>query len=63
MCGPIGHSEDIDEGKSREIDVRAIRRVAHNEEKRLSAFIEIIGEMQEQLESACLRWTSQERRR
>ena len=36
--------EDIDEGKSREIDVRAIRRVAHNEEKKLSAFIEIIGE-------------------
>ena len=36
--------EDIDEGKSREIDVRAIRRVAHNEEKKVSAFIEIIGE-------------------
>ena len=36
--------EDIDEGKSREIDVRAIRRVAHNEEKKISAFIEIIGE-------------------
>ena len=36
--------EDIDEGKSREMDVRAIRRVAHNEEKKVSAFIEIIGE-------------------
>ena len=36
--------EDIDEGKSREIDVLAIRRVAHNEEKKLSAFLEIIGE-------------------
>ena len=36
--------EDIDEGKSREIDVRAIRRVAYNEEKKLAGFIEIIGE-------------------
>ena len=36
--------EDIDEGKSREVDVRAIKRVAHNEEKMVSAFIEIIGE-------------------
>ena len=36
--------QDIDEGKSREIDVRAIRRVAYNEEKKLSAFVEIIGE-------------------
>ena len=36
--------EDINEGKSREIDVRAIKRVAHNEEKKLSAFLEIIGE-------------------
>ena len=26
------------------MDVRAIRRVAHNEEKKISAFIEIIGE-------------------
>ena len=36
--------QDIDEGKSREIDVRAIRQVAHNEEKKLSAFVEIIAE-------------------
>ena len=36
--------EDVDEGKSREIDVRAIRRVAHNEEKKLSAFIELLCE-------------------
>ena len=36
--------EDIDEGNSREIDVRAIKRVAHNEEKMVSAFIEIIVE-------------------
>ena len=36
--------EDIDEGKSREMDVRAIRRVAHNEEKQISAFVEIICE-------------------
>lgn len=36
--------EDIEEGKSREIDVRAIKRVAHNEEKKLSAFVEIIAE-------------------
>ena len=36
--------QDIDEGKSREIDVRAIKRVAHNEEKQLSAFVEIIAE-------------------
>ena len=36
--------EDSDEGKSREIDVRAIRRVAHNEEKKLSAFLELIVE-------------------
>lgn len=36
--------EDSDEGKSREIDVRAIKRVAHNEEKKLSAFVEIIVE-------------------
>ena len=36
--------QDIDEGKSREIDVRAIKRVAHNEEKKLSAFVEIIAE-------------------
>lgn len=36
--------QDLDEGKSREIDVRAVKRVAHNEEKRLSAFVEIIAE-------------------
>ena len=36
--------EDIEEGKSREIDVSAIKRVAHNEEKKLSAFVEIIAE-------------------
>ena len=36
--------EDVDEGKSREIDVRAIKRVAHNEETGISAFIEIIVE-------------------
>ena len=36
--------QDIDEGKSREIDVRAIKRVAHNEEKKLSASVEIIAE-------------------
>ncbi len=35
---------DIEEGKSREIDVRAIKRIAHNEEKKLDAFIEIIAE-------------------
>ena len=36
--------EDIDEGKSREMDLRAIKRVAHNKEYMVSAFIEIIGE-------------------
>lgn len=36
--------EDIDEGKSREIDVRAIRRVAHNPENKIAAFVEIICE-------------------
>ena len=36
--------EDIEEGKSREIDVSAIKKVAHNEEKNLSAFVEIIAE-------------------
>ena len=36
--------EDIEEGKSRELDVRAIKKVARNEEKKLSAFIEIIAE-------------------
>ena len=36
--------EDIEEGKSREIDVCAIKLVAHNEEKKLHAFVEIIAE-------------------
>ena len=36
--------QDIDEGKSREIDVRAIKQVARNEEKKLSAYVEIIVE-------------------
>lgn len=36
--------EDIDEGKSRELDVRAVERVAHNEERKLGAFLEIIAE-------------------
>ena len=36
--------KDIDEGKSREMDIRAIKRVAHNEDKKISAFIEIIAE-------------------
>ena len=36
--------EDIEERKSREIDVSAIKKVAHNEEKNLSAFVEIIAE-------------------
>ena len=36
--------QDVDEGKSREIDVRALKPVAHNEEKKLSAFVEIIAE-------------------
>lgn len=36
--------QDIDEGKSREIDVRALKRIAHNKEKKLSAYVEIIAE-------------------
>ena len=36
--------EDIEEGKSREIDVVATKRLAHSEEKKLSAFVEIIVE-------------------
>ena len=36
--------QDVDEGKSREIDVRALKPVAHNEEKKLSASVEIIAE-------------------
>ena len=41
--------EDSDEGKSREIDIRAIKRVAHNEEKHLSAFVEILVECKNSL--------------
>lgn len=36
--------EDFEEGKSREIDVVARKRVAHSEESKLSAFIEILAE-------------------
>lgn len=36
--------KDQDEGKSREIDVSAIKRIAHNEEKNISVFIEILAE-------------------
>ena len=36
--------EDIDEGKSREIDVRAFKSVARNEKAKVSAFVEIIVE-------------------
>ena len=36
--------EDSDDGKSREIDVRGIRRVAVNEEAKINAFIELIVE-------------------
>lgn len=36
--------EDPEEHKSREIDVRAIRRVAHNETRKVSAFVELIVE-------------------
>ena len=36
--------EDPDQGKSRELDVRATKRVAHNQEKRVSAFLEILAE-------------------
>lgn len=36
--------EDPDQGKSREMDVRAIKRVAHNEDAKLSAFVELIVE-------------------
>lgn len=36
--------EDIEEGKSREIDVVARKRVAHSEESKLSAFVEIVAE-------------------
>jgi hypothetical protein len=36
--------EDPDEGKSREIDVTAIRRVAHDERAQVAAFVELIVE-------------------
>ena len=36
--------EDPDEGKSREIDVTAVKRVAHNEDAKQSAFVEMIVE-------------------
>ena len=36
--------EDVDEGKSREIDVRAMKIVARNEERKIAAVLEIIGE-------------------
>lgn len=36
--------EDPDEGKSREIDVRAIKRVAVDEQKKISAFVEFLVE-------------------
>ena len=36
--------EDSDEGKSREIDVRATKMVAQNKDKKLSAHLEIIAE-------------------
>ena len=36
--------EDVDEGKSREIDVRAIKRMAYNEEKKIAAYLEVIAE-------------------
>lgn len=35
---------DLDEDKSREIDVRAIKRFAHNEKHNISLFIEILAE-------------------
>ena len=36
--------EDIEEGKSREIDVVARKRVAHSEKSKLSAWVEIVVE-------------------
>lgn len=36
--------EDPDEGKSREMDVRAVQRVVYDEEHKISAFIEIVAE-------------------
>lgn len=39
--------EDPDEGKSREIDVVAIKRVAHDENSKLAAFVELLVECKE----------------
>lgn len=36
--------QDVDEDKSREIDVKAIKRVGHNIEKKLAAYVELIVE-------------------
>jgi hypothetical protein len=36
--------EDADEGKSRELDIRAVKRVGHNEAKKLAAFVELMVE-------------------
>lgn len=36
--------EDPDEGKSREMDVRAVQRFVHDEEQKVSAFVEIVVE-------------------
>jgi hypothetical protein len=41
--------EDPDEGKSCEIDVTAIRRVAHDDQAKLSAFVELIVECKNSL--------------
>ena len=41
--------KDADEGKSREIDVRAIKRVAYNEKKCLSAYVEFLVECKNSL--------------
>ena len=43
--------EDSDEGKSRELDIRAIKRVAHNEEKHLDVFVEILVECKNSVNS------------
>lgn len=36
--------QDPEEGKSREIDVRAVKRIAYNEEKKIVVFAEMIVE-------------------
>ena len=54
--------EDSDEGKSREIDVRAIKMVAQNKEKKLSAYLEIIAECKKQHESARFYWAAKKTR-